>query len=53
LKRRVDNGIKLTEKEARDWRLMKNSKYVNYSFNNYRDIINTMNDPGAIAELMT
>lgn len=53
LKRRVDNGIKLTEKEARDWQLMENSKYVNYSFNNYRNIINTMKDPGDIAELMT
>ena len=53
LKRRVDNGIKLTEKEADDWRLMENSKYVNYSFNNYRDIIQTMADPGDIAELMT
>lgn len=53
LKRRIDNGIKLTEKEANDWKLMENSKYVNYSFNNYRDIIQTMADPGDIAELMT
>ena len=53
LKRRVDNGIKLTEKEANDWGLMENSKYVNYSFNNYRDIIQTTADPGDIAELMT
>jgi hypothetical protein len=32
---------------------MKNSKYRNYSFQNYRDKINNMNDPGDIVELMT
>ena len=32
---------------------MKNSKYRDYSFQNYRDKIGTMNNPGDIAELMT
>lgn len=53
LKRRSDNNIKLTDKEANDWRLMKNSKYVNYSFDNYRNVIQTLENPGDIAELMT
>lgn len=32
---------------------MKKSKYRNYSFQNYRDKINNMYDPGDIVELMT
>ena len=53
LKDKVDRGIKLSEDEASHWNSMKNSKYRNYSFQNYRDKISTMDNPGDIAELMT
>ena len=53
LKDKVDRGVELSEKETSDWNSMKNSKYRNYSFQNYRDKISTMNNPGDIAELMT
>lgn len=53
LKDKVDRGIKLSEDEASHWNSMKNSKYRNYSFQNYRDKIGTMDNPGDIAELMT
>ena len=53
LKDKVDKGKKLSEEEASHWNSMKNSKYRNYSFQNYRDKINNMNDPGDIVELMT
>lgn len=53
LKDKVDRGIKLSEEEAKHWNSMKNSKYRNYSFQNYRDKINDMYDPGDIVELMT
>jgi hypothetical protein len=32
---------------------MEKSKYVNYSFQNYRDTIGSMTNPGDIAELFT
>lgn len=53
LKDKVDRGIELSEEEASHWNSMKNSKYRNYSFQNYRDKIGTMDNPGDIAELMT
>lgn len=53
LKNKVDRGIKLSEEETKHWNSMKNSKYRNYSFQNYRDKINNMYDPGDIVELMT
>lgn len=53
LKDKVDRGIELSEDEASHWNSMKNSKYRDYSFQNYRDKIGTMNNPGDIAELMT
>ena len=53
LKDKVDRGIKLSEEETKHWNSMKNSKYRNYSFQNYRDKINDMYDPGDIVELMT
>lgn len=53
LKDKVDRGVKLSEEEASHWNSMKNSKYRNYSFQNYRDKINNMYDPGDIVELMT
>ena len=53
LKDKVDRGITLSSEEARHWNSMKNSKYRNYSFQSYRDKINTMRDPADIAELMT
>ena len=53
LKDKVDRGIKLSEEESKHWNSMKNSKYRNYSFQNYRDKINNMYDPGDIVELMT
>lgn len=53
LKDKVDRGVELSEEEASHWNSMKNSKYRNYSFQNYRDKIGTMDNPGDIAELMT
>lgn len=53
LQRRVRAGIPLSDTEASHWRSMEKSKYVNYSFQNYRDTIGTMTNPGDIAELFT
>lgn len=53
LQDKAERGARMTEKEANDWRLMEHSKYVNYSFDNYRDRIRTLTNPGDIAELMT
>lgn len=53
LKKKVDNGESLSTDEQSHWNSMSKSKYINYSFKNYRDKINSMYDPGDIAELMT
>lgn len=53
LKSKIDKGLSLTQKELHDWNSMSKSKWVNYSFQNYRNRINTMQDPGSIAEMLT
>lgn len=53
LKKKIDNGESLSTDEQSHWNSMSKSKYINYSFKNYRDKINHMYDPGDIAELMT
>lgn len=43
----------MTDKEKKDWESMKNSKWVEYSYENLRNSWNNLNNPGDIAELFT
>ena len=43
----------MSDKERKDWKYMKDSKWVNYSYKNLRNSWKDINDPGDIAELFT
>lgn len=43
----------LNNKERKDWESMKNSKWINYSYDNLRRTWNNLRNPGEIAELFT
>lgn len=53
LTEKKDKGLSFTEKERRDYELMKNSKYHEYSYDNYRNTAPYSNNPGDIAEVFT